>query len=82
MSEEGAPHTLSLAHAETQTHSSAGSTHTGGPMQLQASTDTEENRVSTLTLGAYRCLFCCCFVFFVFTQPCLSPGTTQKLCRT
>lgn len=36
MSEEGAPHTLSLAHA-----------HTGGQMQLQASTDPEEKKVST-----------------------------------
>lgn len=44
---EGEPHTLSLTHAETQTHTSASSTHTGGPMQLQASTDTEEKKVST-----------------------------------
>ena len=60
MSEEGAPHTLSLAHAETQTHSSASSTHTGGPMQLQASTDSEDKKVSTLMLGASRCFI---FVF-------------------
>lgn len=51
MSEEGA-HTVGLAHAETLTHTSACSTHTGGPMQLQASTDTEEKKVSTLMLGA------------------------------
>lgn len=46
MSEESAPHTLSLAHAETQTHTSASSAHTGGPMQLQSSTDKEEMKVS------------------------------------
>ncbi|XP_040009327.1 zinc finger protein 385A isoform X3 [Xiphias gladius] len=45
MSEEGATHTLSLAHAETHTHFSVSSTHTGGPMQLQASTDTEEKKM-------------------------------------
>ncbi|KAG7228361.1 hypothetical protein INR49_009225 [Caranx melampygus] len=45
MSEEGATHTLSLAHAETHTHTAASSTHTGGPMQLQASTDTEEKKM-------------------------------------
>ncbi|KAM7404707.1 hypothetical protein PAMP_012029 [Pampus punctatissimus] len=45
MSEESATHTFSLAHAETQTHISAGSTHTGGTMQLQASTDTEEKKM-------------------------------------
>lgn len=47
MSEEAATHTLSLAHAETQTHNLDSTTHTGGPMQLQASTETEEKRVST-----------------------------------
>ena len=47
MSEEGVPHTLSLIHAETKTLTSASRTHTGGPMQLQATTDTEEKRVST-----------------------------------
>lgn len=36
MSEEGASHTLNVAQ-----------THTGGPMQLQASTDSEEKKVST-----------------------------------
>ncbi|XP_071380987.1 zinc finger protein 385A isoform X2 [Centroberyx affinis] len=45
MSEERAPHTLSLAHGETQTHTTASSTHTGGPMQLQAPADTEEKRM-------------------------------------
>ncbi|XP_068997100.1 zinc finger protein 385A isoform X2 [Embiotoca jacksoni] len=45
MSEEGALHTLGLAHAEIQTHTSGSSTHTGGPMQLQASTDTEEKKM-------------------------------------
>lgn len=58
MSEEGAPHTLSLAHAESQTHTSASSsTHTGGPMQLQATTDSEEKKVSTLMLGASSLFF-------------------------
>lgn len=47
MSEEGAPHTLNLTHAEPQTHTYASGTHTGGPMQLQASSDTEEKKVST-----------------------------------
>lgn len=47
MSEEAATHTLSLPHAETQTHNLDNTTHTGGPMQLQASADTEEKRVST-----------------------------------
>ncbi|KAK1898024.1 Zinc finger protein 385B [Dissostichus eleginoides] len=45
MSEEGAPHTLILAHAEAQTHTSPSSTHTGGEMQLQASTDTQEKKM-------------------------------------
>lgn len=58
MSEEGAPHSFSLTHAETQTHTAASSTHKGGQMQLQASTDAEEKKVSTL-LGAS----CCIFVF-------------------
>lgn len=58
MSEEGAPHTLSLAHAESQTHTSASSsTHTGGPMQLQATTDSEEKKVSTLMLRASSLFF-------------------------
>lgn len=47
MSEDSASHTLSLAHVEIQAHISASSTHTGGTMQLQASTDTEEKKVST-----------------------------------
>ncbi|XP_068454303.1 zinc finger protein 385A isoform X2 [Clinocottus analis] len=42
MREESAPHTLNLTHAEAQTHTFACGTHTGGPMQLQASSDTEE----------------------------------------
>lgn len=46
MSEDSVIHTLNFAHAETQTHTSAGSTHIGGTMQLQASTDTEEKKVS------------------------------------
>lgn len=46
MREEGAPHTLNLFHAEAQTHTSASCTHTGGPMQLQDSADTEEKKVS------------------------------------
>ncbi|XP_056279565.1 zinc finger protein 385A isoform X2 [Pseudoliparis swirei] len=45
MSEEGAPHTLNLTHAEPQTHTYASGTHTGGPMQLQASSDTEEKKM-------------------------------------
>ncbi|KAI4824616.1 hypothetical protein KUCAC02_013115 [Chaenocephalus aceratus] len=45
MSEEGAPHTLSLAHAEAHTHTSSSSTHTGGEMQLQASTDAQEKKM-------------------------------------
>lgn len=72
MSEESATHALSLAHAETQTHNSASTTHTGGPMQLPASADTEENRVSTLKTWSFLC----------FTQLCLNFGTTQKYCRT
>lgn len=47
MSKEGTPYILNLVHAEAQTHTSASSTHTGGTMQLQASTDTEEKKVST-----------------------------------
>ena len=78
MSEEGAPHTLSLAHAESQTHTSASSsTHTGGPMQLQATTDSEEKKVSTLMLGASSLFF-----FFFPSQPCLNLGTAQKHCRS
>lgn len=46
MSEEGAPHTLNLTHAEVQTHTLVSSTHTEGPMQLHASSDTEEKKVS------------------------------------
>lgn len=42
MGEEGAPHTLTFNQAETQTLS-------GGSMQLQASADTEETRVSNTT---------------------------------
>lgn len=45
MGEEGAPN--SLAHAEAQTHTSAGSALSGGAMQLQASAETEERMVST-----------------------------------
>lgn len=45
MSEGRAAHTHSLAHAETQTHTAAGSTHTGGPMQLEAPADTEEKKM-------------------------------------
>lgn len=56
MSEEAATHTLSLSHAETQTHNLENTTHTGGPMQLQVSTETEEKRVSTYNLGG----FCFC----------------------
>lgn len=56
MSEEGA-HTVGLAHAETLTHTSACSTHTGGPMQLQASTDTEEKKVSTLNAWSFLLVF-------------------------
>lgn len=47
MSEEGAAHTLSPSHAETKTLNLAGCTQTGGQMQLQAPTDTDEKRVST-----------------------------------
>lgn len=47
MSEEGATRTLNLTHAEAQTHTLAISAHTGGPMQLPASSDTEEKKVST-----------------------------------
>ncbi|XP_067382905.1 zinc finger protein 385A isoform X3 [Channa argus] len=45
MSEEGATHNFSLRNAETQTHNSASSAYTGGPMQLQVSTDTDEKRM-------------------------------------
>ncbi len=52
MSEEGVSHTLTL-----QTFTSVSNKHTGGPMQLQASADTEEKRVSTLMLRGSRCFF-------------------------
>lgn len=47
MSEEGAPHTSCLTHAETQTLTSESSANTGGIMQLQTCKETEEKRVST-----------------------------------
>ncbi|MEQ2280657.1 hypothetical protein AMECASPLE_022126, partial [Ameca splendens] len=45
MSEEDAPHTFSLTHAETQTLTSESSANTGEAMQLQVSKDTEEKRM-------------------------------------
>ncbi|KAM9344232.1 zinc finger protein 385A isoform 2-T2 [Pholidichthys leucotaenia] len=45
MSVDGAPHAQTLAPAESQTHISASGTHTGGPMQLQASADKEEMKM-------------------------------------
>lgn len=54
MSEERAPHTHSLTHAETQTQTMASSTHTGGPVQLQAPSDTEEKKVSTQMLDTHE----------------------------
>ena len=75
MSEEGAPHTLSLAHAESQTHTSASSsTHTGGPMQLQATTDSEEKKVSTLMLRASSLFF-----FFGHSSKALQKLELQRL---
>lgn len=47
MSEEGAAHMHSLTHVETKTLNLAGCTQTGGQMQLQGDTDTDEKRVST-----------------------------------
>lgn len=47
MSEEGAEHMLSLTHAETKTLNLTGCIQTGGQMQLQGDTDTDEKRVST-----------------------------------
>ncbi|XP_029362486.1 zinc finger protein 385A isoform X2 [Echeneis naucrates] len=45
MSKEGATHILGPAIAESHTHTSASSSHTGGPMQLQASVETEEKKM-------------------------------------
>ncbi|XP_043969955.1 zinc finger protein 385A isoform X2 [Gambusia affinis] len=45
MSEESAPHTSCLTHAETQTLTSESSANTGGIMQLQTCKETEEKRM-------------------------------------